>query len=133
MRGTAFTIEDLLFRKGTCAPGSAGGQVRFLNEWLKLPSRNPRMLTPGPFRLDCNIGRRGIGVAVSGLLARRRAVDLSVVVTFGGNGRLHRQRRSYRNAEDGENCLSHGDPFEHSAENRGVRLPLDGHSDGGLI
>jgi hypothetical protein len=54
------------------------------------------------------MGRRGIGVAVSGLLARRRAVDLSAVVTFGGNGRLHCQRSSYRNAEHGENCLSHG-------------------------
>jgi hypothetical protein len=63
---------------------------------------------PRPVRLDCNRGRRRIGIAVAELLARRRAVGLSRVVRFGSNGRLRRQYNNYRSAEDAENGLTHG-------------------------
>jgi hypothetical protein len=55
-----------------------------------------------PIRLD-RVGWRRIGIAVSKLLARRRAFQSSIVMMFGGSGRLYCQCGYQRSTEDGKN------------------------------
>jgi hypothetical protein len=88
------------------SPGYAGA----------FPSKHPISVAGGrrhspvvsrPIRLDRNIGRRRIGVAVSKPLARRRAFQPLILMMPGGGRRLHCQSSNQQSSEDGKNSRSH--------------------------
>jgi hypothetical protein len=95
-----------------CVPGPRTVAAPGIARRSAAGRRRHAAIVAGPIRLGRDVGGRRVSVAVSELCAHRRAHSLSDMVTFSGSSDLHCRCSDQRRAENGENCLSHGNlPF----------------------